>query len=404
MQDETMTQSESQDAQGQAEHKYLEVGNDLLAKPDALCQLLLVRGLPATAVFCNSPSEADMVEVMLKKNSISCGKLIGNVPHQRLIEEVTRLQNKEISVLIITDIAAQDLEIEGFAAIVNYGIHEDPEIYLHRITGYETVASLKEVISLVSPLDFGNFHYLRKVVTLDFTKEEAPSEASVAKAQSEILFSGALEGAHLEDEAALALVSSVLEHENRDQILAMLLHNTLSVIPKLKDSAQQNNREGRGRRGRDRDRNDRNDRDRGDRKGRRNDRNDRDNRREAKKDLPPPKKDARFYIGHGSDNGFGEDSLKTVLQETGIDAEVIQRLSVRELYSFLDVPEEVGEEVFEKLESAELDEKQFFIRKATLINLPREEVKEENEASTESEANDADTSEQVEQEVAQAAE
>lgn len=381
MQDETVTLEQSQDSKTEASHKYVEVGNDLLAKPDALSQLLLVRGMPTSVVFCNSPSEADMVEVMLRKKSIQCSKLIGNIPHQRLIEEVTRIQNKEVSTLIITDVAAQDLEIDSFSVVVNYGIHEDPEIYLHRITGYETAKNLKEVISLVSPLDFGNFHYLRKVVTLDFSKEELPTEASVAKAQSELLFAGALEGPHLTDEAALALVSSVLEHENRDQILTLLLHNTLSVLPKLKDSAQ-GGRDNRNKRGRDRD--SRDDRDRGDRnRSRRNDSgDDRNNHREAKKDLPPPKKDARFYIGHGSEHGFTESELKEVMQGAGVDTAVIQRLSVRELYSFLDVPEEVGEDVFTKLDGAEMKEDQFFIRKATMINLPREAEDDTTETET----------------------
>lgn len=395
MQDETLRSDDDnnstkpQSSKAEATHRYVEVGNDLLAKPDALAQLLLIRGMPSTVVFCNSPSEADMVEVILRKKTISCSKLIGNVPHQRLIEEVSKVHNGQTTALIITDVAAQDLEVEGFGVVVNYGIHEDPEIYLHRITGYETAASLKEVISLVSPLDFGNFHYLRKVVTLDFEKEELPTDAALAKAQSEILFSSALEGKHLEDEATQSLQAALLEHENRDKIISLLLYNTLHVIPKLEDEVQ-NARDNRGRRGgrgdRDRDNRDNRDsrdsrdsrggdsRDRGGR-GRRSDQgDDRSNRREEREDLPPPKKDTRIYIGHGSEHGFDADAFTKLVTEAGFTAEdTVKRISVRELYSFADVPEEATEEVLQKLEGASFGDTDLFIRKATLINVPREE-------------------------------
>lgn len=403
MQDETNTEATATTASNNiqpAKHTYIEVGNDLLSKPSALVDTLLVKSLPATLIFCNSPSEADMVEVMLKKKGIGSSKLIGNIPYQRVAQEIQRVQNKEISALVITDVAAREMEVSNFEMVVNYGIPEDPEIYLHRITGYENAPILKEVLSLVSPLDFGNFHYLRKVAALNFDKVELPPAAEIGKAQAHSLIKKASTGEHLTDETVQGLLSTIMEHEDRDKIVAMLLFNTIKLLPKLQDDGAQradnrgNYRQERQDRGGRNDRGDRGDRwnnNRGDRNGGRNEyrSNDGDDSgysdrrsRNDRYDSGPIQRDARLYIGQGIKHGVSEDVLTDLVKSAGYDTDasaVVKRVTLRDFYTFVDVAEEGADEFITKMEAVNGPSgSALTVKKATFINCARNDKAEDS--------------------------
>jgi superfamily II DNA/RNA helicase len=53
------------------EHIYFEVGTSLLAKPQALCDLVEYESGHSVIIFCNSPSDADFADVILKKRGVA---------------------------------------------------------------------------------------------------------------------------------------------------------------------------------------------------------------------------------------------------------------------------------------------------------------------------------------------
>ncbi|MFO0416833.1 MAG: helicase-related protein, partial [Pseudomonadota bacterium] len=82
------------------EHIYYEVGTSLLAKPQALCDLVEFEAGHTCVVFCNSPSDADFADVILKKRGVASLKLIGYVPQIKLSKAIQQLQKKEITALV----------------------------------------------------------------------------------------------------------------------------------------------------------------------------------------------------------------------------------------------------------------------------------------------------------------
>lgn len=391
----------------QITHCYYEVGNDLLSKPNALCDIIQAEGYPTTVVFCNSPSEADMVEVMLKKKSISCCKLIGHVPFTKVSQALHQVSEKQLTTLIVTDIAARDLDPGIFGMIVNYSIHDDPEIYIHRMTGHGKESQIKKALCLISPLDFGNFHYLKKVVDFEFKKAELPSEDKIFEGEAQRLLVEAKNSNFLEDSRIKHFTSLIAKSPDLESIVAFLLNNTLNVIPKLQSSGRERGEgrdsDGAGGRGRDRDRRRdgrdfdrrgpqdrrRDDEDRYSGRGRRGD----DSRgarggsrgRPESKDLPPPKKDVRVYIGHGVKDDLTEQTFAGLMQQCcNLAEDQIKRLTIRDSYSFVDLPEEIADDALDSLQGATLENgTELFFRKATTISVPRDAVKPEETKQSE---------------------
>ncbi len=414
MQDEKQSQDEKQQQENQEnqtnegtdehviQHVYFEVGNDLLSKPNALSDLIQANGYPPCLIFCNSPSEADLVDVILKKHGIAAVKLIGHVPYNRISQALNQLNKREVTGVIVTDIAARELDPGAFEVIINYAIHEDPEIYIHRMTPHERSSKTQKIFSLVSPLDFGNFHYLKKVVDFEFDKGALPSAEEIARGESAKLFNAAKAVNYLEDEKIRQFVATITASPDRDALIAYLLHNTLVVLPERESKLRTEEHEDDGRERRDR-RQDRRGGDRGERgdRGDRGERGGRDRRRQdrferggnygepqdnyERRESTPPKRDVRFYLGQGLNHGLTDELFrKTVETEAGVSAEQLKRLSIRDNYAFVDFDEEGADEIAEKLEALEIPGVgRLFIRRATTINVPREREEGADEGAQE---------------------
>lgn len=224
-------------------HLYYEVGKELLSKPNALCDLLELEGLPPTIIYCNTPSDADFVDVMLRKRGVGSQKLIGYVPQPKLAKALEDFNNGQISVLVATDIGARGVDQSKVELVVSYSVPSDLELYSERAclkksegaNGEPVKApqNLRKVLSLIGPLDLSNFHYLKKVVSCEFHKGELPSPEQLFKGKFEGLKRSALTGAE-ERAKYKELASLILKDGEKEAIVELLLHNTLEVVPSLK--------------------------------------------------------------------------------------------------------------------------------------------------------------------------
>lgn len=421
MHDETIPMNNGQQSTGGISemdtlHEFIETSGDILSKPTALAEIIEVEGNKKVVVFCNSPSDADLVEVLLRRKGFRARKLIGHVSPQKVTKAVQEIKSGELRVLVVTDVAGQGLTIGDFDISINYSIHSDPEVYLQRSgqMGGETTVPQK-VISLIGPLDITHFHYLKKIAGVAFVKRELPDQAEIATARLETLAAEATEKAPHADEKMKALASKILERKDAAEIVTLLLVNTYEVLPNISAAESQSSEDEEGPRGRrdhrggDRDR----DNGRGGRSGgrdRRDNRGDRDNRgskwqgrgRDDEggeysgyhgRSGQPPKREVRIYLGDGKDSGVTLESFTTLLKDKcDLESDVIKRFSSRPNYSFVDVTEEAAPIVLEKLEGSTGPKgKSLFFKKAITLTAPREEIPQESEGEDMAPSSSEDT-------------
>lgn len=367
--------NEVQVEQAQVNHIYYEIESDLLAKPNALADIVITDDKP-TLVFCNQPSEADLVEVVLNKRQVSSRKLIGRVPADKVAAYVKQALNGEVSVLIVTDVSARDMDVRRFDRVINYAIHEDPEIYLHRFSASAATdnARLTDVLSLISPLDHGNFHYLKKVIDFDIAQGTLPAGEDIAKAQ----FAGFIEEAKncsypesLSDNL-VSMIAMIKESEDFEAILKYLVHSTCFVLPELKVKSQPKVRHDNY----------------SDRK------NDSYEDRESsilKRNIPR-KEYVRFYVGQGSAHGFNQTELATLMKDAAnFPEEHIFQYTDRGSYSFVDVLKENSAGLVDILDNCKIEKGGNLVFKKAALIYVREDL-ENNLAS----ANTDDSSDEEE--------
>jgi ATP-independent RNA helicase DbpA len=131
------------------EQRFYEV--DTEQKPAALAGLLLEHNPESAVVFCNMRRDADEVAGSLAHVGFSAAALHGDMEQRDRDEVLVRFGNRSCNVLVASDVAARGLDIEDLAAVVNYELPTDADVYLHRIgrTGRAGKGGL--ALSLVAP-------------------------------------------------------------------------------------------------------------------------------------------------------------------------------------------------------------------------------------------------------------
>lgn len=84
-------------------------------------------------VFTRTKHGADNVVKALKKNGVSAEAIHGDKSQSARQRVLEAFKNKEISVLVATDIAARGIDIESLPFVINFDIPNISETYVHRI-------------------------------------------------------------------------------------------------------------------------------------------------------------------------------------------------------------------------------------------------------------------------------
>ena len=89
---------------------------------------------PETAlVFCHTKKQCDEVARLLGEHQVEALAIHGDLEQRERDEVLVKFSNHSCSVLVATDVAARGLDIKSLAAVINYELPRDPEIYVHRI-------------------------------------------------------------------------------------------------------------------------------------------------------------------------------------------------------------------------------------------------------------------------------
>ncbi len=102
-------------------------------KNDALLKILSKYRPDRLIIFCKTKRITDDVAKFLVKQGIYAAGIHGDLEQNERTEIMTKFSNRSLSILVATDVAARGLDISDLAAVVNYDLPTDPEIYVHRI-------------------------------------------------------------------------------------------------------------------------------------------------------------------------------------------------------------------------------------------------------------------------------
>ncbi|MBP8158248.1 MAG: DEAD/DEAH box helicase, partial [Flavobacterium sp.] len=102
-------------------------------KRGLLYHLIRNENLSNVLVFVRTKHGADNVVKALKKQGVNAEAIHGDKSQTARQRVLDNFKNKEITVLVATDIAARGIDIESLPYVINFDLPNIPETYVHRI-------------------------------------------------------------------------------------------------------------------------------------------------------------------------------------------------------------------------------------------------------------------------------
>lgn len=83
-------------------------------------------------VFCRTRRDTQYVADKLIQDGYSAEAIHGDVSQEQRINVMNRFKDKGIQMLVATDVAARGLDVQGLTHVINYGMPDSGENYVHR--------------------------------------------------------------------------------------------------------------------------------------------------------------------------------------------------------------------------------------------------------------------------------
>ncbi|RUA34807.1 MAG: ATP-dependent helicase [Bacteroidetes bacterium] len=134
------------------------------SKKDLLLHILKDPKMDQVLLFDRTKHGADRIVKELKKKNISAAAIHGDKAQNQRQKALTQFKDKEIRVLVATDIAARGIDIDKLQYVINYDIPNIAETYVHRIGRSGRAGEEGVSISLCEPEENAYLKDIEKLI------------------------------------------------------------------------------------------------------------------------------------------------------------------------------------------------------------------------------------------------
>jgi ATP-dependent RNA helicase DeaD len=271
-------------------------------------------------IFTRTKQDAQEVSEKLMKMGYHVSPLHGDMDQKMRSKVMERFKNKTLQAIVATDVAARGIDVNDITHVINYELPDDPEVYTHRSGRTARAGKSGICMSIVSPKQISNIRQIERLVKQRFHKSDIPDGAEVIRKR---LFFYLEQIANAEPQADFAKLYRDTMHEqfadmDKDELIRKLVWLQLrETIDAYHDADDLN--AGYEKRGGE---------DRGSRGGRY----------------------VRLFINLGEKDGLNAQKLvQFITESTDVEPNVIDRVTVRDLSSFFNVPGDAASYIVEHL-------------------------------------------------------
>jgi superfamily II DNA/RNA helicase len=204
-------------------HYFVQLQADGKSRVDSLVESLESEGLYPAVVFCKHAAEVGAVEGALLNRGLTARKLTGRVAPHHIREILSDLRSGEARVLLCTDSASEQIELDYFRFIVNLSIPSEPEIYIHRTESPLGVLGDRKVLNIITSLDRANFDYIKRIVAAQFEETKGPDSETLLLRQLERIESDAAEKFTRCDDRLKDMASRLAQGTQVKELIGLLL-------------------------------------------------------------------------------------------------------------------------------------------------------------------------------------
>ncbi|WP_053992336.1 DEAD/DEAH box helicase [Mangrovimonas sp. TPBH4] len=136
-----------------------------------------------SVVFCRTKRDTQKVAENLIEDGYNAGALHGDLSQNQRDLVMKSFRNKQIQMLVATDVAARGIDVDDVTHVINYQLPDEVETYTHRSgrTGRAGKTGVSMVI--VSKSELRKIKSIERIIKKRFEKKDIPSGMEICEVQ-----------------------------------------------------------------------------------------------------------------------------------------------------------------------------------------------------------------------------
>ncbi len=150
-------------------------------KTNALTRLFEIEPIHSALIFTRTRAETSTLANELVVRGIPAEAISGDLDQQARERVLGRFRANQLKVLVATDVAARGLDIDDISHVFNYHLPDDAEVYVHRIGRTGRAGKTGVAITLLSPREKRRMREVEALTKQPVKQMELPTPEDIAK-------------------------------------------------------------------------------------------------------------------------------------------------------------------------------------------------------------------------------
>lgn len=157
-------------------------------KFEALCRIIDIELDFYGIVFCRTKNDVNELVGKLQDRGYDVEGLHGDISQNHREVTLRRFKNKNLNILIATDVAARGIDVNDLTHVINYAIPQEAESYVHRIGRTGRAGKQGTAITFITPSEYRKLLQIQRITKTEIKKEQVPRVKDVILAKKTRLF------------------------------------------------------------------------------------------------------------------------------------------------------------------------------------------------------------------------
>jgi len=287
-------------------------------------------------IFTRTKIDAQNISEKLSTEGYDVEALHGDLSQQQRDRVMQRFRNKDLQILIATDVAARGIDVEGITHVINFELPDDMEVYTHRSGRTARAGKSGICISICHSRESYKIRQIEKMVNAQFHKLDIPSGSDVCRKQffyfmDKLINTDISNGAY---ETYMVDLQNKFENISKEEVLKRVAALEFDHFLKYYENAEDLNA-------------------RKDFKEKRSD-NRIPQQNNDRRERPSFQRDGgftRLFINLGTKDGFYKASfLQYILDESKLKKDVLGRIDLRDMNAWVEVDSSSASKMIKSLD------------------------------------------------------
>ncbi|MBT1685291.1 DEAD/DEAH box helicase [Dawidia soli] len=128
-------------------------------------------------IFASTKETVKKLDVVFQKGGLNARAFHSDLEQQEREEILRAFKNKQVNMLIGTDVLSRGIDVEGISLVINWDVPPDPEDYVHRIGRTARAETTGTAVTLINERDQRKFYSIETLIDSVIPKLPLPPEA-----------------------------------------------------------------------------------------------------------------------------------------------------------------------------------------------------------------------------------